>query len=155
MDFDATFIIAAISFILFVIIMNKILYAPVMKIMQERQMFVDSNFTEAKHTNEETDRRTKYHDGELEKSRDEARNEIAQKTAQLKQECSKEMALYKENLMDNITKEKENLRNSALSAKDTLKDKVVDIAKDISSKILGNDINVDTIDKSQIKEEQV
>ena len=39
-------------------------------------------------------------------------------------------------------------------AKEILKDRVVDIAKDISSKILGNAVNTDIIDKSQIKEQE-
>ena len=36
-----------------------------------------------------------------------------------------------------------------------LKDSIVDIAKDISDKLLGDDINSELINKSQIKEEQV
>ena len=47
------------------------------------------------------------------------------------------------------------LKNSAIDAKETLKDSIVDIAKDISDKLLGDDINSELINKSQIKEEQV
>lgn len=155
MEFDATFLVAVISFILFVFVMNKIFYAPILNIMQERQKLVEDNFTSAKHTNEETDKKVKYHDDELEKSRDEARNKIAQESQRLKQERSKVISEYKDELFGNISKEKENLRNSALAAKETLKDNVVDIAKDISQRLLGEDINSELINKSQIKEEQV
>ena len=44
MEFDATFLIAAISFIVFVFIMNKIFYAPILNIMKARQDFVEENF---------------------------------------------------------------------------------------------------------------
>lgn len=155
MEFDATFLVAVISFILFVFVMNKIFYAPILNIMQERQKLVEDNFTSAKHTNEETDKKVKYRDDELEKSRDEARNKIAQESQRLKQERSKVISEYKDELFGNISKEKENLRNSALAAKETLKDNVVDIAKDISQRLLGEDINSELINKSQIKEEQV
>lgn len=37
MEFNATFIITTISFILFTFIMNKIFYAPLGKIIDERQ----------------------------------------------------------------------------------------------------------------------
>ena len=54
MEFDATFIFAAVSFIVFVFIMNKIFYAPVLKIMKERQIYVEKNYISAKQTEEET-----------------------------------------------------------------------------------------------------
>ncbi len=154
MEFDATFLIAVISFVVFVLIMNKIFYAPILKIMQERQNFVADNFDYARKTKEETAKHLKYHDEELEKSRTEARLEVAQKSQQLKQERSKVISEYKAELFDNISKEKESLRNSAIEAKETLKDSVVDIAKGISEKLLGSDINPEWINKSQIKEEQ-
>lgn len=155
MEFDATFLVAVISFILFVFIMNRIFYAPILNIMQERQKLVENNFTIAKHTSEETDKKVKYRNDELEKSRDEARNKIAQESQSLKQERSKIISEYKNELFGNIAREKENLKNSALAAREVLKDNVVDIAKDISVRLLGEDINSELINKSQIKEEQV
>ncbi len=43
LEFDGTFIFALISFIIFVLIMNVILYRPITKIMEERQKFYDKN----------------------------------------------------------------------------------------------------------------
>ncbi len=154
MEFDATFIIAVISFIVFVFIMNKIFYAPIIKIMQERQNVVEKNFNSAKSLNIETEKQTEYRDNELEKSRDVARQRIADASQKFKQELSKEISEYKTELFENIAKEKENLRNSALEAKELLKDNVVDIAKEISHKVLGWDINAESINKSQLEEEQ-
>ena len=51
MEFNATFLIATISFIVFVIIMNFIFYKPIEKIVNERENFVDDNYTEAKKNN--------------------------------------------------------------------------------------------------------
>ena len=48
MELNATFLIAAISFIVFVIIMNFIFYKPIEKIVREREKFIDENFDEAK-----------------------------------------------------------------------------------------------------------
>ena len=154
MEFDATFLIAVISFIVFVIIMNKIFYAPILKIMQERQKVVEDNFNAAKLLDEETEKQTQFHNSELEKSRDEARQQIAEASQRFKQEKSEEISEYKSELYGNIAAEKENLKNSALAAKETLKDNVVEIAKEISHKVLGFDIDAESINKSQIKEEQ-
>lgn len=43
LEFDGTFIFATLSFIVFVLIMNVILYRPVTKIIAERQKFYDKN----------------------------------------------------------------------------------------------------------------
>ena len=153
MEFDATFIISVISFVVFVFIMNKIFYAPVLKIMQERQNFVEDNFTKAKNTRIEVDSQTQIHNTQLEQTRDEARTKVAIESKRIKQESSKVISEYKTELYQNVSKEKENLRNSAIEAKEVLKDNVVDIAKNISNIILGGDVNSETINKSQINEE--
>ncbi len=153
MDFDATFLIAAISFVIFVLIMNKIFYAPVLKIMRERQKLVDDNFTSAKETEQEVQKQIQIHNSELEKTRDEARNKVAQESKRIKQESSKIISEYKAELNEKVQKEKENLKNSAIEAKEVIKDKVVDIAKNISDVLLGEEIHSERIDKSQINEE--
>ncbi len=153
MEFDATFIISAISFVIFVFIMNKIFYAPVLRIIRERQNFVDNNFTEANKTNLEVKSRKKIHDEKLEKTRDIARMEVATATKRFKQEGSRIISEYKADLYHNVSKEKENLKNSAIEANEVLKDNVVDIAKNISTLILGSDIDSEKINKSQINEE--
>ena len=155
MEFDATFLIAAISFVVFVFIMNAIFYAPVMRIMEERNKVVENNFNSAKKLNEETQKKEEYHQNELETSRNEARVTLDSEMQRMKIEKSKAINEYKNELFDNISKEKENLENSALEAKETLKDTVVDIAKSISSILLGDNLNIGSIDKSHIKEEQV
>ncbi len=153
MEFDATFIFAAVSFIVFVFIMNKIFYAPVLKIMKERQIYVEKNYISAKQTEEETKKQREYRDSELEKSRESARSLINENSQRLKSEHSKKINQYKTEQNEHIFVERENLKNSALSAKEVLKDNIVDIAKEISLKILGSDIDAQKIDKSQIREQ--
>ncbi len=152
MEFDATFIIAAISFVIFVFIMNKIFYAPVLKIMKARQDFVEENFETARKTKEQTKKRVEYREGELEKSREEARSKIAMHSKELKTERSKQISEYKNELYSNISSERDNLKNSAIEAKEVLKDSVVNIAKEISQKLLGDSINEDMINTSKIEE---
>lgn len=152
MEFDATFIIATISFIVFVLIMNRIFYAPILKIMQERQNLVEENYSSAKATKLETQKEIDYRNSELEKSREEARNVISENLQALKTQRSKKIDEYKDEFYGNVAKERDNLKQSAIEAKETLKDNVVDIAKEISEKILGSSVSTSTIDKSQIKE---
>lgn len=154
MEFDATFLIAAISFIVFVFIMNRVFYAPVLKIMQMRQDYVEENFASAKKTDEEAKKQTEYRDSELEKTRNYSQNIIAEKSQELKKETSKKIAEYKEERYANIKEERDSLLQSAMDAKEILKDKVVDIAKDISVNLFGESIDSNAINKSQIKEQE-
>ena len=48
MEFNATFIASAISFIVFSIIMNAIFYKPLGNIVVQRQKFIDETLEEAK-----------------------------------------------------------------------------------------------------------
>ena len=121
MEFDATFIIAVISFIVFVFVMNKIFYAPVLRIMQERQNFVDDNYTKAKQTAEEVSAQTQIHNNQLEQTRDEARVKVASESKRIKQESAKAVLEYKSELYQQVSQEKDNLRNSAIEAKEILR----------------------------------
>ncbi len=152
MEFDATFLIAVISFIIFVIIMNKIFYAPVLKIMKERQAFVRNNFEKAALLKKTSEQKLDYINSEMNKSREIAREMISKNSQKLKVDINNELFEYKKNLNENIFNQRNNLKNSAKEAGETLKDNVVDIAKEISQIILGDVIDKDKITKSQIEE---
>ncbi len=152
MEFDATFLFAVISFLVFIFIMNKIFYAPILRIMQQRQAFVEDNFNSAKETEKETEKQIDYRNQELDKSRDEARTLISEHSQKFKEERNIKIAQYKEELYSDIANQRESLRQSAVESKEVLKDNVVDIAKDISQILLGSAVNKDTIDKSKIEE---
>ena len=68
MEFNATFIISAISFIIFTIIMNKIFYKPVGNIINERQKFIDGTLEAAKKSDAEADSILKERDTKLSES---------------------------------------------------------------------------------------
>ena len=49
-EFNATFIIAMFSFVVFIMIMNAILYKPVLKVINERQTYIDDNLNAAQNS---------------------------------------------------------------------------------------------------------
>ncbi len=152
MEFDATIIIAAISFVVFVLIMNGIFYAPLLKIMKERQKYVEINFNNAEEIKEQTAVKNKYREEELSKCREEAREKITEQNNIFKQEYSKRLKEYKDEVNTDISNRREEMKKSAYSAKEILKEDIVSIAKDISQKILGSDVNTDGINKTKIEE---
>ena len=55
MEFNGTFIVTIITFIIFIVVMNKILYAPILRIMEERKNFIEDNYNEAQHNTSQSE----------------------------------------------------------------------------------------------------
>ena len=55
LEFNATFFIAMFSFVVFMIIMNAILYKPLERIVKERQDLIDKNHQKAQTAKEKYD----------------------------------------------------------------------------------------------------
>ena len=154
MEFDATFLFAAISFVVFVFIMNRIFYSPVLRILKKRQNYVEANYTSATDTENMVREKAAYINTELKSVRSKVQSVISEKNQEIKKESSKQILDYKTEKYSSISNERESLIQSAIDAKETLKDSVVDIAKNISSKLLGDSIQAETINKSQINEQE-
>ena len=71
MEFNATFLATIISFIIFVFLMNKILYTPILNIIEERKNYIDGNYKSAKEDNEQTS----LIDSEIENKRNVAKDD--------------------------------------------------------------------------------
>ena len=54
MEFNGTFLVSIITFIVFVFLMNKVLYAPILNIMEERKKFIDDNYKSAQDNDEKS-----------------------------------------------------------------------------------------------------
>ena len=65
MEFDATFIVSIISFIVFVLIMNKILYQPILNIIEKRRLYFEENENETLKNNEERDTLNQKYDSKM------------------------------------------------------------------------------------------
>ncbi len=152
MEFDATFIIAIISFIVFLRKMDDHFFYPIYCAMSARDTRVAKIYESAETIQKLSDKLLKETQEGLKKSRDEAQAVIAEKTKEFKLQRTQAIAEYREEFFGNIAKEKEELRNSAIDAKELLKDNIVDLAKGISYKLLGDNIDASHIDKSQIRE---
>lgn len=141
MEFNATFLISAISFILFTIVMNKIFYKPLENIMNERQKFINDNILDAKYSSDRADAILKDREDKLNKSVldskklisdriNEANKNFADLTEKAKLQSKEEAEAVKTNLLTQV-KESE----------DELNKQVIELANVISSKVLGQDIN--------------
>ena len=139
MEFNATFLISAISFILFTLIMNKIFYKPLERVMDERQKFIDDTKSDAEKSNLKAQER-------FTKSATDSKKLVADKINEANENSKIITSNAKQKSQEEIASAKSALKNEAQQTTEELKLKVKDLAEVISSKILGMNTNIENID---------
>lgn len=137
MEFNATFIVSAISFIVFTLIMNAIFYKPLQNIVFERQKFIDDTNEEAKLHREKSEAILKDRDKKLEKTRHESKKLILDKSDEVKAKKTQLTSDAHKKAAQKIEFAKDDLHKSKDDAQQVLSEEVKSIAQQIASKILG------------------
>ncbi|MDD3237733.1 MAG: F0F1 ATP synthase subunit B [Candidatus Gastranaerophilales bacterium] len=152
MEFNATFIISAVSFIIFTLIMNWIFYKPVKKIMDERKAYIDDNYNEANSVKEKTQALLDDKNEKIVGAQKNSRKLVSDGVEQSKKN--------KENLIQNATKTskdkiqeaKANLSTEKEQASNELKNSVYDLSKNVAEKILGKNVDNFEYDENLVNE---
>lgn len=152
MEFNATFIASAISFIVFVLIMNSIFYKPLGKIVDDRQKFLDEHYEQAALAKEKAEALLKEKAKKLEVSKHNAKKIIADKADSAKLQKATLTGDAQQSAAGTISVAKGELQKSKNEAQAVLSDQVVELAQDISSKVLGEKIAIENVDKNLINE---
>ncbi len=136
LEFDGTFIFALISFIIFVFLMNLILYKPVTKIISERQKFYDKNLSIVTSSKQKAQDTLKAKEDEIFGAKLEASNIL--KDMQIKTKADKEFALQnkKDEIQNKLSKNLDELHQNKQNVKDELKQEMETYVKLAVSKIL-------------------
>ena len=106
-DINATLPLVAIQFILLMVILNIILYSPLLTIIEERKEYILSNLAEASEKLAQAKELTTQYEQELETARKEAQLEIANSQKIHKEILAIELNIsqkYIDNLLDTISK---------------------------------------------------
>ena len=146
LEFNATFLIAMISFIIFMIIMNAVLYKPLARISGEREKLISKNYEDASITDKKNETLKKQYESCIEKSRILAKENFTKKLSGYR--------IRKENIITsakNIAKRDLAILNAELNgdereAKLLLKNKIVNLANCAASKILGFETTIEAPD---------
>lgn len=137
MEFNGTFLASIISFLVFVYLMNKILYEPMAKIVEARKIFIDDNYSSADNNYQRADELTTQHDEKISDVRIEAKNKhnisVNEYKAQ-KSDIIQKAQEENDRELDNMRQELTNLSNET---KEGLKGKMTDLANSIVEKVLG------------------
>ena len=122
-DFNATLPLVAIQFILLMLILNTILYSPLLAVIEERKEYILGNLAKASEILAQANELTTQYEQELSNVRKEAQLEITNSQKIHKEILEIELNIsqkYIDNLLDTITKDLQDKRNTALNSLDTI-----------------------------------
>ena len=122
-DFNATLPLVAIQFILLMIILNIILYSPLLTAITERNDFILNNLAKASEILAKANELTTQYEQELTSVRKEAQLEITNSQKIHKEILEIELNIsqkYIDNLLETITEDLLDKKNTALNSLDTI-----------------------------------
>lgn len=146
MEFNATFLATIITFIVFVILMNKILYIPVLGIMEKRKSFIDENYKLAENNNAKSEKLAKEKSERLLEAKEDARDKYNETTESYKKQRAEIIDKAKISADDDVMNSTIELQNVSNEVKNSLKGCMKDLANDIVEKVIGYRSEVQSFD---------
>ena len=134
-DINATLPLVAIQFVLLMVVLNVILYNPLLTVIEERKEYILTNLSEASNILAEANKLTTQYEQELEDVRKQAQLEIAKSQKIHKEILEVEVNIsqkYIDNLLDTITKDLLAKKEIALNNLDEI---VQSLATDIETRL--------------------
>ena len=150
MEFNATFFVSGISFIVFAIVMNIVMYNPLAKVVEQRKKYIDGNYEDADNANQKATGLIKDRAEKIAQAGSDARKVIVSKTDEAKLKKAEVCSNAKNEANDEIRNKKNKLKNTSITVSNELKQHVKGIAETISSKILGENSTIAEVDENVI-----
>ena len=142
-EFNATFLVAMLSFVVFIMIMNAIFYRPVLNIMRKRESYINSNYNDAKNNTEEAQKLDSQRADKIQATQNQCRTNIKNIVEEAQNIASKNTQEARAKVKDEIQSRKDSLTRESEALECALKSGLVaDLASSITSKLLGKDLAV-------------
>lgn len=142
-EFNATFLVAMLSFVVFIMIMNAIFYRPILNVMRKREEYINSNYDEAKNNSEESQKLDTERAEKIQQTQNQCRTDIKNIVEDAQNIASKNAQEARVKVKDEIQSRKDSLTRESEALEGALKSSVVtDLASSITSKLLGKDLAV-------------
>lgn len=152
MEINATILVSAISFIVFIFIMNRILYKPVLEIMEKRQNYINSNKAEADKHHKNSQNLLVERDEKLAQAQRESRDIVASKADALKEEKSKVLKDTKDSVTSYFNDQKQSLYREREDVARAMRYDVADLANRLTTRLLGEGVAFEPLKDEEIDE---
>ena len=143
LEFNATFFVAMFSFIIFMMIMNSILYKPLSRIQQERAELIKNDNEAARLTEEKTENLKQQQNLAIEQSKSIAKDNFNKKVSEYKERKEIILDTARELAKKDLAVANAKLEGDEREAKVILKSQINDLASAVASKVLNTEIKID------------
>lgn len=150
MEFNATFLATIVTFIVFVVLMNKILYAPILSIMEERKKFIDSNYKSAENNSQKAQELITEKEGLLLNAKDTAKDKYNDALDKFKSQKTELVNNAQVSAKEELEKSEADLARLSDEVKDALKGSMTDLANEIVEKVIGYRSEVQNFDNDTV-----
>lgn len=140
LEIDGTFLIAGLSFIIFVIIMNIILYKPMVRILGEREDFYNQNSATLKGAKDKTQAIVEDNNLKITISQKEASELVKNASQSAKEKKAKTLHGAQKACEHRVKDINEKLHTQTRHVKKELHADVANFVREISSKVLGKEV---------------
>ena len=137
MEFNATFIVSVISFLLFTFFMNEILYKPITKIVDERESLIGQNYDNAQKSKQKTSDIYKQKEDRLTQTATYNKKLTAEKMAEANNQAKVKIQEAKDTSITQINSAKSDLQAGRLALESEMNSRIDELANNISAKVLG------------------
>ena len=106
-EFNATFIVAILSFTVFIMIMNTIFYRPILSIIMKRENYINSNYEDSKRFEADANEYKTTHAAKIEQIQEKCRHEFKKTVEKTQNKATDKVKMAKENSKFEILQKKE------------------------------------------------
>jgi F-type H+-transporting ATPase subunit b len=139
-DFNATLPLMAIQFVLLMVVLTFIFYKPVSKVLDDRELYISGNLTQASEKLIKADELYNQYDAQLKTAKVNAQATIAQAEKEAKDSVALEIGQARTDaakLIERTNKDLEAQKSTALAQLET---QVDDLSQLIKEKLLGKEV---------------
>lgn len=138
LEFNATFIVAIISFAVFIVIMNAIFYRPILEIIKKRDDYINSNYFDTEKNESETKYQKTNYSNSLTETQQKCIKDYINAKEQTHNFALENLKKARIEAKEEITSNKQSLIAQENQLMKTLEENSIDdIATSITSKIMG------------------
>ncbi len=138
LEFNATFIVAIISFAVFIVIMNAIFYRPILEIIKKRDDYINSNYFDTEKNESETKYQKTNYSNSLTETQQKCIKDYINAKEQTHNFALENLKKARIEAKEKITSNKQSLIAQENQLMKTLEENSIDdIAMSITSKIMG------------------
>lgn len=135
-EFNATFLVAMLSFVLFILIMNAIFYRPILNIIRKREDYIASNQEAVQKFEQKAEELTQEHKNNIEKKQAQCRTKFKETISAEQSKSGEKIKKAREASKNEILKQKDILMEEEKNLRTELKNTVVSaLASDITQKV--------------------